>query len=337
MVASRWPRVTWSAGRTTDVRDPAGDRGRDDVLHLHRLEGDDRVAGGDGLADRGVDRQDGAGHRRHELDRAGRPGRAMGDGRARRRVDVGRRRQPERDAPAGEVEMDGAARADGRDRVARGRAARASARRAGLDDPADPFRLEPDRAPGVEPPAAGPRIGRIAGRPAGGPPRRSTPPRGSPCAPPSRPAARSGSACRSAPRPARTTGWRTSQRRNRRFVTTPEDDGPVEGAREPLERRGPVRPPGDDLGQHRVEPAADLAAELDPGVDADALAGRPARALRPARSPAGSRPRHPRHRAGPRRRGRWRCAGRRRSRPSALARGDPQLVGDEVAPGHEPP
>ena len=48
---------------------------------------------------------------------------------------------------------------------------------------------------------------------------------------------------------------------------------------QPFEGGRAVRTPGDDLGQHRVEPTADVAAEADPGVDADALAGRPAQGL----------------------------------------------------------
>ena len=113
----------------------------------------------------------------------------------------------------------------------------------------------------------------------------------------------------------------------------PEDDGPVEGAREPLEGRGPVRPPGDDLGQHRVEPAADLAAELDPGVDADALAGGPGECLDPPgrREEAGvgilgiepDLDGVPGGDAG------------RLGQAQALTGGDPQLIGDQVAAGHE--
>ena len=113
MTASSWPRVTWSAGRTRTSPTLPGDRGRDDVLHLHRLEGDDRVAGRDRLPDGDVDGQDGARHRGDDLGRAGRAGHAMGDGGARRGIDIGRGREPERDAPAGEVEMDGVAGAHG--------------------------------------------------------------------------------------------------------------------------------------------------------------------------------------------------------------------------------
>ena len=73
MSASSWPRVTWSAGRTSSSVNAAVDRGDDDVLHLHRLERDDRVAGRHRLADRDVDGQDGAGHRGDE------PGRTVGE------------------------------------------------------------------------------------------------------------------------------------------------------------------------------------------------------------------------------------------------------------------
>ena len=79
-----------------------------------------------------------------------------------------------------------------------------------------------------------------------------------------------------------------------------QDDGLVERACQPSRAVGAVRTPGDDLGQHRVEAVADLGPELDPGIDPDPLAGRPAEPSRPDRSPGGSRPRRPRRRGGPR-------------------------------------
>ena len=110
----------------------------------------------------------------------------------------------------------------------------------------------------------------------------------------------------------------------------PQDDGLVERRRQPVERLGARRAPGDDLGEHRVEAAADLGPELDPGIDPDAVARRPAEPLDPAGLRAGTRPRRPRRRGGPRRRGPWRstssCV-----EPERLARRDPELVGDEVA------
>ena len=120
MVASRWPRVTWSAGRTTTsaTRPSIVAATTCSIFIASRVTTGSPAA--TACADRGVDREDGAGHRGDELDRPGRPGRAMGDGRAGRRVDVGRGRQRERDASAGEVEMDGVARADGRDRMVAG-------------------------------------------------------------------------------------------------------------------------------------------------------------------------------------------------------------------------
>src|SRR6476661_1290247 len=90
---------------------------------------------------------------------------------------------------------------------------------------------------------------------------------------------------------------------------------------------------GDDLGQHRVEPPADLVAFGYAGVDADTRPGRPAQAF----DPSGGRQE----------------AGLSVLRVQAdldgvpldrdvalldaerLAGGDPQLVGDEVAPGDE--
>jgi len=55
-----------------EVRDGPVERGGHDVLHLHRLEGHDRVAGGDARTSRDVHRQDGARHR------SDRPRRATG-------------------------------------------------------------------------------------------------------------------------------------------------------------------------------------------------------------------------------------------------------------------
>ena len=150
---------------------------------------------------------------------------------------------------------------------------------------------------------------------------------------PSRPAARCGRACPCGPRRPGTTGWRTSQRRNRRFVTTPRTTVSSRAAARRSQRLGAIVAVGDDLRQHRVEARADLGAQLDPGVDPDPGAGRPAQRL----DPPGRRQeavlgvlgvqadldRHGRSR---------RC--RDWSTPSGLAGGDPQLVRDEVPSGH---
>ena len=106
--------------------------------------------------------------------------------------------------------------------------------------------------------------------------------------------------------PSRTTGWRTSQRRNRRFVTRPRTTVSSSARVSRSRAVGAVGPPGDDLGEHRVEPAADLACPARsrhrPGCPR-----RPASAApRSGRSPAGSPPRRPRRTAGPRRHGRAR-------------------------------
>ena len=61
----------------------------------------------------------------------------------------------------------------------------------------------------------------------------------------------------------------------------PQDDRVVQGACQPCEGRRAVRPPRDDLGEHRVEAATDLASKLDPGIDSDARSGGPAQRFDP--------------------------------------------------------
>ena len=82
-----------------------------------------------------------------------------------------------------------------------------------------------------------------------------------------------------------------------------------------------VGAPRDDLGEHRVEPAADLGAERRsrhrPGCRRRPASGAP----RPDRSPAGTRPRRPRRRGGPR--SRDRCGGRR---PARTPSGSPAAI-----------
>ena len=89
----------------------------------------------------------------------------------------------------------------------------------------------------------------------------------------------------------------------------------------------------DDLGEHRVEPAGDLVAARHAGVDADPRPGRPAQLLDPP-----GRRQEPALRilgvqADLDRMARCRYVGLRE--PERLPGGDPQLVLDEVAPGHQ--
>ena len=58
-----------------------------------------------------------------------------------------------------------------------------------------------------------------------------------------------------------------------------QHDGLVERPRQAVERICPVVPARDDLGEHRIEPATDLVALGDAGIDPDALPGRPSKAL----------------------------------------------------------
>ena len=58
-----------------------------------------------------------------------------------------------------------------------------------------------------------------------------------------------------------------------------QHDGLVERPRQAVQRIRPVVPARDDLGEHRIEPATDLVALDDAGIDPDALADRPSKAL----------------------------------------------------------
>jgi hypothetical protein len=113
-----------------------------------------------------------------------------------------------------------------------------------------------------------------------------------------------------------------------------EDDRVVEGTCEPLKGDGAIRAPGDDLGQHRVEPAADHASGHDAGIDPDAVAGRPAQGLdatrrrqEPVLRILGVEADFHRVAGPPVRDG--------LVEPKRLAGRDPQLVGDEITTGHE--
>jgi len=91
------------AGANADLGHGSIDRRQDCVLHLHRLEGHDRLAGLDVLPRTPMDGDDGSGHRRDEIGRA-RVGRFRR--RPRRTIDVGRGSEAEPDASAGHVDVD---------------------------------------------------------------------------------------------------------------------------------------------------------------------------------------------------------------------------------------
>ena len=91
----------------TELGQPTVDRRDDDVLHLHRLERDDRVAGFDLTADSHVDGQDRAGHRGDERGRPARDARAVAQrAAAPARSTSGGGGESERDAPAGDIDVD---------------------------------------------------------------------------------------------------------------------------------------------------------------------------------------------------------------------------------------
>ena len=155
------------------------------------------------------------------------------------------------------------------------------------------------------------------------------------CAPvaPSRRAARSDPACRCALAVARPTGSRTSQRRNRRFVVSPRTTVASSASVSRSSASSRSRPWAmilASIGSNRPptsSPSATPASTRMPRPPASAAA-------RCDRSPAGIRPRRPRHRAAPRRRGR-RSRRPSWSKPERLPGRDPQLVRDEVAPRDE--
>ena len=110
-----------------------------------------------------------------------------------------------------------------------------------------------------------------------------------------------------------------------------EDDRLVERSSQAFECFSPIATVRDDLGQHRVEPGADLRPEFDAGIDPDPVPARPPQRLDAAgrreesvlgvlgveadfdRVPGGL------------------DVGLRE--PQGPAGGDPQLIGDEVTPG----
>ncbi len=83
--------------------------------------------------------------------------------------------------------------------------------------------------------------------------------------------------------PAPNAGWRSTRTSRSRLVRHAVDAGPGERAGQGRGRLGPVRRPGDHLGQHRVVVHADQAAVVDAGVHPHAAGVR-----QPARSGANS-------------------------------------------------
>ena len=228
------------------------------VLHLHRLQREQRLAGGDPVALGHQDREHQAGHRRGE--RAGR----QRVSRLRQRVHFGQRHRPARTVHVGHG-------ADGMDVV---RAAHAVPLQ---HDPVrgrrqHRVRRRPvghlDRPVGTLVRGRG-RLGRVvapAGRQGAAAPARSARRRAdaasaaasaaSPHLVRRRRAARAppgagrGSRCRS--RPARKPGDRSTRTSRSRLVSDAVDPGAGQRVGEPARGRRPGRRPGDQLGQHRV-------------------------------------------------------------------------------------
>ena len=270
-------------------------------------------------ADRDVDAQDRAGHRGDDSAGPVAPVAPWATAAARRASTSGAGARRNGDAPPGEVEVDDVAATrtsasvgDGSDGVAIGHLDRARRRR-----PRHGSRGA------VEPPAARPRI-RLPRLQRAEPPRPTTRRRRG-CA--ARSVQSSGGQIRSSvsvrASPARTTGWRTSQRRNRRFVIEPEDErsrrARASAARSAVASVGPQAMILASIGSNRPPISSRPRSRHRPGCHRPPASAAP----RSDRSPAGIRPRRPRRRAGPRRRGRWRW--RRLGRdPERLARRDPR-------------
>ena len=276
-----------------------------------------------------MDGQDRARHGRDDVGgRSAGPRRRRGLGRA---VDVRRRRDPERDAPPGDIDMDGVPDPD--------RAEAGVARSATAGD--DPLLALGDEAHGpraVEPPAADPRVAGSADRWPWSPPsvrsggRRGRPGEGRQRRP-RRPVVRW-------PDPVKRVGACLARQHDRladepaeepQVRRQPKDDRAIESVGQPRQRLGAIGAVGDDLGQHRVESTADLVALDDAGIDPDAGTARPSKALdAPGRRKESGlgvlrvEPDLDRM-----------AVGRdvRLLEAERLAAGDPQLVVDEVAPG----
>ena len=217
-------------------------------------------------------RQDPARHRRDELDRAAPAG---GRGRTRGPIDIRWRGDPECGAPTGEVDMDRPT--DDRRGSKRRRGSAAGSSRTVRTCSSAISRTD-GAALRRNPPTHGPEAG--------------SSPRASSSAPAAAQAA-SGIAVRAVQSsggqirsrvsvrasPSRTTGSRTSQRRNRRFVVSPRTTVPSRAVGQAVERLGAIPTMRDDLGEHRVEATADLVSLGDAGIDPDTGAAGPAQAL----------------------------------------------------------
>ncbi len=133
--------------------------------------------------------------------------------------------------------------------------------------------------------------------------------------------------------PSRTTGWRTSQRRNRRFVTIPSTAVPSSAAASRSSASARVGPQAMILASIGSKRPPISVPVVDPGVDPDPVAGRPAQRLdapglrqEPGLGILGVEADLDR------------VSGDHDvvlSEPERLPGGDAQLVGDEVPSGHE--
>ena len=177
--------------------------------------------------------------------------------------------------------MDDIAGHDGLDRRIGRAGLSGRARNAGSDGADLPVGLQPEPGRAVEAPAAGPRVREIDRR------RGQGGRRGRPCG------VRDGDAVCPVvgwPDPIERVGACLAREDDRladqpaqeaEVGHDPQHDRVVEGARQACEGRRTVRPPRDDLGEHRVEATTDLAPKLDPGIDPDARTVGPAQRFDP--------------------------------------------------------
>ena len=316
--SSGWPVSTCSPAATWTVATVPSAGAQHLVLHLHRLDDDQRLAGDDRVAGRDEHAQHGAGHRRHE--RAGRDRRRRDRGSGGARVNVTwpscavdealrRRTRPtrERAAQPAVVEHDDLGRRPTDDRRAERRAVDG---RGGRRDRAR--YVDADRrhrratssttwstAPGccasrtgssastARATAVGGLLGQRAPRGGDGARRRgSASVHGNSSRKP---------VCRS---PATNAGCVRMSSSWSRLVTGPCSRRRREPRVELADRLGAGRPVGDDLGDHRVVERLTRRARLDAGVDPDARGESVLEAVRTCRSTGGSRRPGPRRQPG---------------------------------------
>ena len=226
------------------------------MLHLHCLDRCDRVPRLDGGPERDVDRDDRTGHRSEDISRSVAPAWAAA-ARAERSTSGGGS-DPDLDRAAVDIDVDRLAGTDRGPRRARRAGARSSVavpstarcRRPRRDAPATARSTASLRHRAGDPRGTRRRRGWVAARRHRGRPDRVE--RVDPCLAPD------------------DLGLAHEPAQKRRFVVRPRTTVSSSAAVRRASASRAVRAPGDDLREHRVEPAGHLVPDRDPGVDPDA-------------------------------------------------------------------